>query len=100
MHQNLQVDDDNDLNRRTFDELPWKVSPNWLDFLKIAIGRIGAISPDVVTQYSLGASAYQIGKIGFAKGLHWTFYLTDHFTGRVHKTGWNGKNLDEDSITS
>ncbi len=78
-----------------FDLLPWKESTNWRVFLKIALGKIGSISPHDGTFYNVYVHpSKKENKIG----MDWGFSLTDRSAGKNYAYLYNGKDLD--NITS
>ena len=80
-----------DYDRKVFVNLPWKESPQWMQFLNMAYVRIKPIQPAIRTSYYLIARAY-------SKDAPWKLEFEDGFTGKDYSYEWNGKGLDENSI--
>jgi hypothetical protein len=81
----------NDYTRKVFSNLPWKESPQWMQFLNMAYVRIKPIQPAARTYYYLLARAY-------SKNAPWILTFEDGFTGKDYVFEWNGKGLDKNSI--
>ena len=80
-----------DYDRKVFENMPWKESPQWMQFLKRVYVKITPISPSTKTYYHLTARAY-------SQEAPWKVTFEDGFSGEEHPYVWNGKGLDEDSI--
>ena len=67
--------------------MPWKKSPDWLKFLKRVYSKIGPLSINPRSAYSL--SAYPD---------YWTAFFEDGVSGNEYTYQWEGNSLDEKSI--
>jgi hypothetical protein len=79
------------LGKQAFITIPWKESPQWLQFIERAYARIEPLTPARNTRYHL--SAYLSSDV-----LGWSLGFEDGFSGREHRFTWNGKGFDEGSI--
>jgi hypothetical protein len=79
-----------DVDRKVFEKLPWRESPEWMSFLKMAYAKITPLSPSFKTYYSIASYAFC--------ELPWTAKFEDGFSGNEFSFDWNGKGLDEKSI--
>jgi len=77
--------------RKVFPTLPWRESPNWIQFLKRVIAKIGPLSPQSMTRYHLRATPREAE-------WQWTLNLEDEFTGKPYSYSWNGKKLGDNDI--
>ena len=80
-----------DYQRRVYAVLPWKESPQWMQFIHRAYTRIEPLTPDEKTTYHL--LAYQNANI------IWRLFFEDGFSGREHRFEWDGKGFDESNMT-
>jgi hypothetical protein len=76
--------------KRSFTTLPWKESPQWMEFLNRVYAKIGPLSSASGTFYHLSAEPNQ--------KIRWTVSFEDGFSGNEYSFRWNGKGLDENSI--
>jgi len=79
-----------DSGRQVFTTLPWKESPQWMEFLNRAYAKIGPFAPAIGTSYHLFAYPTQ--------NKHWSLGFSDGFSGKEYSFEWDGKGLDENSI--
>jgi hypothetical protein len=86
-----------DLEKIVLKVLPWKVSPNWKQFLEYAIAKIEPLSPNSKSRCHLHADAYGLLDLGKTDA-YWTFMSYDGFTGKRRLLRWNGKEIDEHNI--
>ena len=70
-------------------DLPWRISPNWKRFIRNAYLRIGPLSPNKDSNYSLTAE--------YGRFL-WSLKFEDCVTGKEFKFFWTGQKLDDDDI--
>ena len=80
-----------DYDKQIFNTLPWRESPQWLQFLGRVYVRIKPIPPAKSTCYHLNARAY-------SKNTPWRVTFEDGFSGNEYVFEWDGKGLDENSI--
>jgi hypothetical protein len=78
-------------DREVFKSLPWKDSPQWMQFLNKVYVKIKPLNQAMKTCYHLSASAY-------AKETPWRVTFEDGFSGNDYTFKWDGKGLGEDSI--
>lgn len=69
--------------RTTFDELPWNREQNWLQFLKKSCEKVGPLSPDRWTNYTLSAYPHAESP--------WLMHFEDGVTGKEIWLDWDGK---------
>jgi len=79
-----------DSYKRSFTTLPWKESPQWMEFLNRVYAKIGPLSSASQTCYHLSAEPNQ--------KIRWAAHFEDGFSGNEYSFRWNGKGLDENSI--
>jgi hypothetical protein len=90
-----EYDANQDFQKKTFSKLPWKESPKWLDFLKIAISKTGPIPDNPTSDYTFYVYPFSFSLFSLTKGISWTFSLSDRFMGKTYTCDWNGKKIDE-----
>jgi hypothetical protein len=81
-----------DIDREIFTTLPWKKSPQWMQFLRRCYARIGPFAPADMTYYHL--SAYPKTN----REIFWKLSFSDAFSGEEHMFEWNGQGLDENNV--
>lgn len=81
-----------DHEKRIFRTLPWKKSPNWLEFLKQMYARISPLSQVDQTFYSLHVFPDSEGNT------IWDLLFSDGFSGQEYTVGWTGKEIDDRNI--
>jgi hypothetical protein len=79
-----------DFQKAVFADLPWKVSPHWMQFLERVYSIIRPIHPATATFYHLRAMPYG--------DMVWSVDFNDEFTGEAHRFSWNGEGFDEKSF--
>lgn len=79
-----------DSQREVFTTLPWKKSPQWMQFLKRAFAKIGPFAPTSMTRYHLRAIPN--------RETYWSLTFEDAFAGNEYNFRWNGRGLDENSV--
>jgi hypothetical protein len=72
-----------DIDRQTFDTLPWLLSPDWLQFVKKSCEKVGPLSEVFGSRYHISTSAFQKPK--------WDISFTDGVTGKEFEFSWDGK---------
>jgi len=77
-----------DSDREVFTTLPWKESPQWMQFLNRAYAKIGPLASSLGTCYHLFANP----------PTHWHLDFEDGFSGNEYAFEWNGRGLDESSV--
>jgi len=77
-----------DFQRSVFAALPWKTSPQWMQFLNRTYAKIRPLPPAEGTCYHLSVST----------STDWNLKFEDGFSGKEYKFKWNGRGLDENSI--
>ena len=77
--------------KEAFTTLPWKESPQWMQFIERVYAKIGPLTPVKGTHYYL--SAFPTPAMG------WVIRFEDGFTGAEYAFKWNGKGFDEKSIS-
>lgn len=80
-----------DWSRKIFAKVPWRKNPHWMQFLGKAYAKVKALPVSEGTGYQLMARAYN-------KEMPWKIMFEDGL-GNRHTYGWNGRGLDENSIT-
>lgn len=81
-----------DRERVTFVTLPWKKSPQWMQFLNRVYSKIGPFASASGTYYQLNAFPPENSQGD------WIVSFDDHFTGKEYAFEWNGKKIDDQSI--
>lgn len=76
--------------REVFTTLPWKKSPQWMQFLKRVYAKIGPFAPALGTNYHLYAHP--------SRKIYWHVDFDDNFSGNEYHFEWNGRGLDENSV--
>jgi hypothetical protein len=76
------VQANNDLERVTFEELPWLQNPDWLRFLRKSSQKVGPLSPLGTTYYVVATEAYE---------KRWSVTFYDGASGNNYRFTWNGE---------
>lgn len=78
------------LYRKTFTTLPWKESPQWMEFLDRVYAKIKPLPLHSGTGYHLSSNPDE--------EMGWHIRFEDGFSGNEYSFRWNGKGLDENNI--
>jgi hypothetical protein len=76
-----------DYEREILTTLPWKVSPQWMQFLDRVYAKIGPFASAIGTNYHL-----------MAFPTYWHLEFDDGFSGNIYKFEWDGRGLDKNSV--